>query len=220
MFPLAALVVLAHSTLNISDCSDIYKLGHRTTALYRIKPTSSANPFRVFCELAYDGWTLLMRRFDGKVDFFRNWNDYKRGFGSLTGEHWLGNDHIHDLTSQRNYELRIEFTYWSSGVSYYADYHRFKIESEANKYKLLITGYSGNSGHDGFTGHNNYPFSTWDRDNDSWGNNCAQENKGAFWYSSCHSHSMPTGLYKLSCGKHDCMCWKAGQAVFGGVFGL
>ena len=154
-----------------------------------------------------------MRRFDGKVNFFRIWDDYKDGFGTISGEHWLGNDHIHALTSQRNYELRTEFTYWSSGVSYYADYKRFKIESEANKYKMKITGYSGNSGYDGFTPHNNHPFSTWDRDNDSFGKNCAQKYKGAFWYSDCHSYSIPTGLYKQKCPGHDCMSWKKFQAL-------
>lgn len=31
-----------------------------------------------------------MKRLDGSVDFYRDWNDYKNGFGELTGEFWLG----------------------------------------------------------------------------------------------------------------------------------
>jgi len=27
---------------------------------------------------------------DGSVNFYRNWTDYASGFGSLTGEFWLG----------------------------------------------------------------------------------------------------------------------------------
>ena len=32
-----------------------------------------------------------MRRQDGYFDFDRDWEDYKVGFGSLTGEFWAGN---------------------------------------------------------------------------------------------------------------------------------
>ena len=32
-----------------------------------------------------------MRRQDGSVDFRRDWEDYKVGFGALTGEFWAGN---------------------------------------------------------------------------------------------------------------------------------
>ena len=32
-----------------------------------------------------------MRRQDGSVNFTRDWEDYKVGFGSLTGEFWAGN---------------------------------------------------------------------------------------------------------------------------------
>ena len=31
-----------------------------------------------------------MRRMDGLVEFDREWNDYKFGFGSPTGEFWSG----------------------------------------------------------------------------------------------------------------------------------
>jgi len=33
---------------------------------------------------------VLVRRMDGSVQFRREWQDYKLGFGSLTGEFWAG----------------------------------------------------------------------------------------------------------------------------------
>ena len=34
---------------------------------------------------------VILRRKDGSVDFRREWQDYKNGFGSLDGEFWAGN---------------------------------------------------------------------------------------------------------------------------------
>lgn len=56
-------------------------------------------------------WVVLLYRFNGAVDFNRNWNDYKKGFGDLlNSEFWIGNDNIHQLASQPSavYKLRVE----------------------------------------------------------------------------------------------------------------
>ncbi|KAL9975445.1 hypothetical protein ACROYT_G012606 [Oculina patagonica] len=53
------------------------------------------------------GWTVFQKRLDGSADFYRGWDDYKRGFGNLNGEFWLGLDKIHRLTKERS-RLQVE----------------------------------------------------------------------------------------------------------------
>ena len=47
---------------------------------------------------------------------------------------------------------------------------------------------------DSFTRHAGHSFSTKDRDNDVYGGHCAQQFKGAWWYSNCHGANL-NGLY-------------------------
>ena len=52
-----------------------------------------------------------MQRFDGSLDFNRDWASYKNGLGdSAQGEFWLGNEQVHLLTNGAGlfYRLRIE----------------------------------------------------------------------------------------------------------------
>ena len=60
--------------------------------MYKIKiPDSGLDAFDVWCDFFDDhGWTVIQKRFDGSVDFYVYWSDYKNGFGNINGEHWLG----------------------------------------------------------------------------------------------------------------------------------
>ncbi|XP_035684868.1 ficolin-2-like [Branchiostoma floridae] len=140
------------------------------------------------------GWTVFQRRRDGSEDFYRGWSDYKAGFGKLDEEFWLGNDMLHQLTSQAQYELRVDLEDFE-GNSAYAQYQVFTVGSKADQYRLNVGGYSGTAGDSIAPAHHNgSPFSTKDRDNDASSASCAQNYKGAWWYGNCHMSNL-NGLY-------------------------
>ena len=127
------------------------------------------------------GWVVIQRRFSGKVDFYRNWEAYREGFGSVDNEFWLGNKYIYALTNSGTYELRIEIQ--SNGMRRYAHYNSFYIMGENYNYVLKLGSYVGGTVRDSLRQHNNKPFSTYDRDHDGEsGFNCAREYSGAWWY--------------------------------------
>ena len=84
---------------------------------------------------------VFQRRMDGSVDFFRNWANYKLGFGSARGEHWLGNDNIHVLTNiHENNQLRIDLEAHTNERAF-AQYGNFSIASEADDYRMFVDNY-------------------------------------------------------------------------------
>ncbi|XP_078356667.1 ficolin-2-like [Oculina patagonica] len=186
------------TTKATKNCAELYKSGQRISGVYTIDPDGSG-AFDVFCDqtTAGGGWTVFQKRLDGSVDFYRGWADYKRGFGNLNGEFWLGLDKIHRLTKTKN-RLRVDLED-TAGKTAYAEYDMFAAASEKTKYKLSLGSYSGTAG-DSLSFHRGYPFSTKDQDNDGWGSNCAVEFKGAWWYGNCHKSNL-NGLYHK--GKHS-----------------
>jgi ficolin len=54
----------------------------------------------------------------------------------------------------------VDFTF--NGTSYFAEYSKFRIFGEAEKYQLEVGGYSGNAG-DSLGYHSGMGFSTRDR---------------------------------------------------------
>lgn len=67
------------------------------------------------------------KRFDGSVDFYRSWSDYVNGFGSISGEYWLGLEKLYRLASSTR-TLRVDLTDWSWN-SYYAQYNFYSHNS-------------------------------------------------------------------------------------------
>ena len=130
------------------------------------------------------GWIVFQRRQDGSVDFYRGWEEYKKGFGSPSSEFWWGLERLHAATHNKPRELRIDMEGFS-GNKAYAHYTSFSIASENDRYAITVSGYSGTA-IDELAFHNGKPFTTKDRDHDTWSSgNCAIEYTGAWWFRGC-----------------------------------
>lgn len=168
------------------DCSSV----DGPPGIYLISPGES-EPILAHCE---DGWTTVQKRYDGSIDFNRNWNEYSNGFGSATGEHWLGNRNLHYLTKMNCTQLQINMKdiynhYWQ------ANYKDFRVSDYSQGFKLYINQYHGNAS-DAMNYQNNMEFSTVDNDRDISNTHCASNYEGGWWFSHCQ-HANLNGRYNL-----------------------
>ncbi|XP_032876573.1 angiopoietin-2 [Amblyraja radiata] len=177
------------------DCADVYKSGRTKNGIYTIYVPNNRQPLKAFCEMKIrgGGWTVIQRRQDGKANFQRTWKEYKTGFGDPAEEHWLGNEVIYQMTKQKNYALRIQLRDWEANEAF-SLYNQFYLDSEAQKYKIHLKGYSGTAGKiSSFSQLGNY-FSTKDSDNDKCLCKCSQMASGGWWFDACGPSNL-NGLY-------------------------
>ncbi|XP_016894595.1 fibrinogen-like protein 1 [Cynoglossus semilaevis] len=184
-----------------TDCAQLFTSGFRSSGSYRVQTG------RVYCDMSDGGgWTVLQRRTNGGETFNRSWTQYKDGFGDLeseSGEFWIGNDKLHNITSQGNYTLRINLEDFD-GNQRYAEYQEFKVANEEDFYRLTFGAYTGTAGDalsgslqvgvSEWAGHRGMKFTTYDQDNDNYRGNCAREDKGGWWFNKCHSAHL-NGVY-------------------------
>ncbi|XP_013365464.1 PREDICTED: angiopoietin-4 [Chinchilla lanigera] len=183
------------------DCEDICRSGVNQDGVYTIRIPNLNKTKRVFCVMDTDGgaWTVIQRRENGTVNFQRNWQDYKQGFGHPAGEHWLGNEAVHQLTSSAKYSLRLEMEDWDGNTSQ-ANFKHFQLGSKEEFYKIFVNGYSGEMPQLGNVILWNNTFSTHDADHDNCGCNCAQIMSGGWWFDSCGGSNL-NGIY-YPAGQH------------------
>ncbi|XP_060662537.1 angiopoietin-related protein 2-like [Drosophila nasuta] len=185
----------------VSSCAEA-TANSQSSGIYDIYvPNYIQNPFKVACdaETQDGGWTTILNRADGSVDFYRNWTYYKNGFGNLDGEFFLGLDKIHALTAEYSQELLVILED-HLGTEVYEKYEKFAIGDESEDYVLHTLGAASGTAGDSLRENYRQKFSTYDRDNDAWsGGSCATGQQGAWWYNSCTSANL-AGTYN---GKLD-----------------
>ena len=191
----------------INNCCDLgfrqstfSEIGNKSKQ-YRIKNmcgNEHSTITNVYCDTvtAGGGWLVIQRRIDGSVDFNRYWSEYEEGFGNLpdddkdtTGEFWIGLRSLHCLTSEEEWELRIDYMFLNKTKGYLS-YHHFRVGPAYDDYRLSISGFSGNTT-DLINSLDGMKFTTRDRDNDNSRSsyNCAVRhaggNAGGWWYNYC-----------------------------------
>uniref|UniRef100_A0A3B5R618 Fibrinogen C-terminal domain-containing protein n=1 Tax=Xiphophorus maculatus TaxID=8083 RepID=A0A3B5R618_XIPMA len=198
------ITVLANSRPSVCaplspDCVDAHQkhLKGEANGLFRIKPAGSAAAVEVYChqEGIMGGWLLVQQRESSSVSFNRTWAEYRDGFGSVDalgkGEFWLGNQNLHLLTNQGETMLKVELEDWEGGVAT-AEY-TVRVGTDVEGFPLQASGYTGDAG-DALASHSGVKFSTFDKDNDGSGENCAEVYGGGWWYNSCQAANL-NGIY-------------------------
>ncbi|XP_077463087.1 angiopoietin-related protein 4-like [Stigmatopora argus] len=173
------------------DCHDLFVQGQRESGIYIIQAQNS-RPFQVFCDMNSEGgWTVIQRRTDGSQKFNQNWEGYKKGFGSLNDEFWLGLENIHIISTQAQYLLQVEVTDWAGETQ--STRYRVNLDGEDKNYALHLEedSSSGVEGESFLSGASGLPFSTADRDNDLDADvNCSEVHSGGWWFSSCGASNL------------------------------
>ncbi|KAL8590153.1 hypothetical protein ACOMHN_010348 [Nucella lapillus] len=168
----------------MTDCSDVSRKAKlKKDGVYWIRPSASPYPFQVYCRMIKKPRTYFMNRIHNDVNFTRSWDEYKRGFGNMTKDFWLGLEKLHFLTVSGDYELRFRVRLKST-KNVYQIYKNVVVGDEQQQYRLWLLGDStrGDLG-DCLSSANGSSFSTPDRDNDN--NNdthCASLHQAGFWF--------------------------------------
>ena len=68
-------------------------------------------------------------------------DEFKNGFGDVTGEFWLGLEKLYRITNQPyiKYSIRVEMLL-TTGASYYYQSDNFYIAAEKERYKIVSIG--------------------------------------------------------------------------------
>ncbi|XP_062851112.1 angiopoietin-2a [Trichomycterus rosablanca] len=188
-------VMMQDTPSQYKDCSAVFKSGNKESGVYTLTIPNTKEQIKAYCDMETEGggWTIMQRRFNGLVDFYRTWKEYKMGFGDSSSEHWLGNELISKLTNEQQYVLRIELIDWE-GNRAFSQYDQFSLGNEEQNYRIHLKGYSGTAGKISSLVQPGSDFSAKDVDNDKCVCKCTQLTTGGWWLDACGPSNL-NGVY-------------------------
>ena len=167
------------------DCCQPFFLSLRTSGIYPIK---AGRKGYAYCDQETDGggWVVVARRAGGGRSFDKTWRQYKKGFGPLDKDFWLGLDSLSYLTNPLlSAELRFDMRHLN-GTWFYAYYSHIEVAPEEENYRLTVRGYDPDRSniYDSFSVYDQVPFSTKDRHNLAFSRICSNmlNDSGAGWW--------------------------------------
>ncbi|TKS86516.1 Fibrinogen-like protein 1-like protein [Collichthys lucidus] len=98
-----------------------------------------------YCTLTEEGgWTVVQHiTVNSSVNFDCTWAEYKHGFGHVTGDHWLGNEYLHQLTrGPGRYKLGVKLVD-RDAITKTGEYDPFMVEDESSAYRLRLGLFQG-----------------------------------------------------------------------------
>ena len=127
------------------DCKEHHNNRERINGLYKIHKNIDGRTIQVYCDQTTDsgGWTVIQKRMDGSENFYRNWTEYKLGFGQLHREHWLGNENIYLLTAQaflKGSELRNDMMVKRESRMRWVKYSNFQVDKRIYEIRASCLG--------------------------------------------------------------------------------
>ncbi|XP_022081442.1 microfibril-associated glycoprotein 4-like [Acanthaster planci] len=190
--------IYSEPTVTAADCQEILDAGFTTSGVYTIR--NDGQTTQVYCSIESEAsFIVFQRRINGSVSFDRTWQEYAEGFGNLTGEFWLGNEKLYDLTRNGSWELVITLRAFDGGEAY-VRYRDFKISSARNFYRLQVDFIDGNAG-DSLVKLLLMPFTTVDKydSHESEILSCGQVAHSGWWFRRCNRiDSNLNGVYHSS----------------------
>ena len=139
------------------------------------------------CDMEADegGWVVIMRRFNGSVDFNRTLEEYEFGFGDITSEFWYGLKNIHCLTKREPVQLRVEIGNGTEPLIVWK-YQTFSVGAGPYYQLTIAAGKGTGDTYDALYQHRNQYFYTYDRDRYT----CGRRYGAGWWYypsgAICH----------------------------------
>ena len=142
-----------------------------------------------------------------RLSLIVKFSSYTQGFGDVYGEHWIGNEFLHNFTTENNkhgrkLELIISAKRFN-GETNFAKYEGFNVGDETSKYHLSVGQFADgqhealkNDGVSERVHFNGASFSSPDQDNDSLGDrDCGKLFQSGFWFGDCFSLNI-NGVYR------------------------